>query len=260
MALSHRILTEQLQPDLYVLSEPFFSDTERGGRVIPAGTPYADAYLLLGRDRAVLIDCLMSQLDVPITETIRGLTQLPVTVYFTHGHGDHVGRETASLLRAGWPLHLPEGELDLLLGMADRFGGIQAWMNAESFLPVRPGDVVELGEVSLETFCVPGHTPGHLCYLDRVGRRCFVGDAFGTLITGRSTLRSGSLAPFLEAVEAFERWVDDPDCMLYNGHRVNVGFCPWTVSVLREKRLEMAFRLEAGEELPPLSDAFRTAR
>ena len=47
----------------------------------------------------------------------------------------------------------------------------------DSFRPVRAGDVFDLGGVTLEAFACPGHSRGHLVYLDREHRILFSGDA-----------------------------------------------------------------------------------
>ena len=242
----NRITAEQLQPDFYVFTEPWPWDSEFMGRKLPAGSPFVNAYLLIGKERAVLIDDMMSHTDPPLVQAICEITQLPVSVLFTHGHGDHVGHETGVLLEAGFPLYLPDGELDVLLGMEDFMGGVQSWMKKESFRTVRDGERFDLGGTTLECYNTKGHTDGQLCYLDRKGKRVFVGDAFGDYANEFTTLPNEAREPFLKATEEFEQWVDDPDCVMYNGHLFNVDFHPWTIAELRRRRLDMTARLRAG--------------
>lgn len=231
------IQIERLAPGFWRLNEPWFVVKNHFGHQTMPGSPHVDAYLLAGTRKAVLIDALEEQFDVPLAEVVRQLTPLPVEAYFTHGHGDHVGRETGGLLRAGIPLHLSMADFPLMLSMAEHFfGGRPDWMREESFIDIRAGETIDLGGTVLETFAMPGHTPGCICFLDRTGRRCFTGDAFGTLILGRSTLDGGSLTEFLGTVARFEDWVGDDACILYNGHASNLGGGYWTLAQLREHR------------------------
>ena len=47
-------------------------------------------YLLLGEKQAMMIDCGMD--EEPLMPIIRKITDLPVVLFCTHGHLDHVGR------------------------------------------------------------------------------------------------------------------------------------------------------------------------
>ena len=48
-----------------------------------------DAYLVVGTQRALLIDALETATGV--LQAVRGLTDLPVALAITHGHCDHAG-------------------------------------------------------------------------------------------------------------------------------------------------------------------------
>lgn len=94
----------------------------------------------------------------------RGLT--PRFVVETHLHADFVsgGRE---LVQAGAQLLAPAGsEL------------------AYAHQPLRDGDEVELGGLTLEVIATPGHTPEHLAYLLRDGTRPVALFSGGTLMAG----------------------------------------------------------------------------
>lgn len=47
-------------------------------------------------------------------------------------------------------------------------------------VPVKEGDVFDLGGVTLEVVETPGHTPGDICLLDRKHRVLFAGDMIGS--------------------------------------------------------------------------------
>jgi glyoxylase-like metal-dependent hydrolase (beta-lactamase superfamily II) len=66
----------------------------------------------------------------------------------THVHADHIscGRKLAKLVGARYVLHASAGV---------RF----------QFLPVKEGDVLDLGNVQIQVLHTPGHTPGHIALL-----------------------------------------------------------------------------------------------
>lgn len=239
--MEHTVKVTQISNNLWNINQPWYTAENKFGNMTIVGQPYADAYLICGTEKAVLIDCLMESTQPPLPDIISRLTSLPIEVYFTHGHGDHVGAETGNLLNAGYPLHLSHLDFDMMKGNADRFFGFQEWMDIKNFQDITPSEAVNLGDMELETFLIPGHTKGCICFLDRQNRRAFTGDAFGTIITGKNFIMDSSsqLSDYLDRVKAFEEWVDDDKCILYNGHLTNVGFKPWTIEKLRENRLKL---------------------
>lgn len=145
-------------------------------------------YLLLGSERALLIDCSLGTGELPTL--IRALTSLPVTVAATHAHGDHVG--------AGHQfdaVFVPEEEITLnfriqnlrcyrrkLLSNTMKKQGITEKNITGSvlrakWLPMEDGKVFELGDRTVRTFRTPGHTQGGTCFLDETQQMLFVGDS-----------------------------------------------------------------------------------
>ena len=243
--MEHTVIVRQLAPGLWHFNEPWYENKTHFGRPVTVGTPHVEAYLIAGTEKAVLIDALEDWHTPALPELIREITDLPVEVYFTHGHGDHVGAEAGNLLTAGFPMHLDLQDMDLMYEMADYFFGcVPDWMKPENFIDLKAGTTIDLGGTVLETYAVPGHTKGCICFLDRTHHVCFTGDAFGTIITGLNTLRCATLEDFLANVEAFEKWVDDDSCVLYNGHLGNVGGRFWTLAELREHRLNFPKEIE----------------
>lgn len=114
-------------------------------------------YLLLGRDRALVIDSCNGQQDY--LAAIRSLTELPLWLVNTHAHGDHVGGNR----------YFP----DTRLGEAEL-----PWYRVPECpaAPLRDGEVLDLGGKTVEVIVSPGHTPGGICLLDREDRVLFTGD------------------------------------------------------------------------------------
>jgi glyoxylase-like metal-dependent hydrolase (beta-lactamase superfamily II) len=151
------------------------------------------SYLALGEERAALIDTGYGMGDM--RGLVELLTDLPVTVVITHTHIDHIGHNTAFDDVAVFDHQFARDnasqgrDYDRLSGA---LGEGMVWMPyAEEFIPesfsipafevhrwLKDGDVVNLGERSLEIRHIPGHSPDSICLLDRSNRLLWTGDMF----------------------------------------------------------------------------------
>ena len=50
------------------------------------------------------------------------------------------------------------------------------------YIPIKEGDTIDLGNRILEIYETPGHSPGHVSYLDRANRLLFSGDTINDSI------------------------------------------------------------------------------
>jgi glyoxylase-like metal-dependent hydrolase (beta-lactamase superfamily II) len=126
-----------------------------------------DAYLILGTERAALIDALWDKND--LFDCVRNLTSLPVDVLLTHGHRDHAGEALKDFRAAGCALYLNGKDFFLLW---DDCG--QGW-----FKRLEDGMVFDLGGCRLEAIALAGHTPGGMVFLERTRQLVFTGDGTG---------------------------------------------------------------------------------
>jgi glyoxylase-like metal-dependent hydrolase (beta-lactamase superfamily II) len=99
----------------------------------------------------------------------RNLTPASVTaIFLTHGHGDHTA---AVKLFPGAQVYALATELPLI--------GDDLKVDH----PLKDGDVIEVGDVPVETFAVPGHTPGSAAFFAR--GVLFFGDSAGASKAGK---------------------------------------------------------------------------
>ena len=108
-----------------------------------------------------------------------------VRIALTHAHGDHVG--SLDKLAAALPdAEVSIGARDAKLMAGDKQlepGEPQAKLSGSyPKVKTRPARTLEPGDRvgSLETVASPGHTPGHVAYLDTRDRTLIAGDAFQT--------------------------------------------------------------------------------
>ena len=132
-------------------------------------------YLICGSERALLVDTANGYED--LAEIVRSITDLPVIVVNTHGHGDHIfGNvyfDEAWLHPADIPLH-------------DRFFGYakedmeKEGLKPAVLTPLEIGQIFDLGGVQLEVVDLKGHTAGSIGLLDKAGRIIYTGDGLNT--------------------------------------------------------------------------------
>lgn len=175
----------KIDADTYAISEP--GHWER-----------CISYLALGTRSAALIDTGLGIGN--IRRLTDSLTELPVKVLTTHVHWDHIGghglydeiyvheAEKAWLVE-GVPLPLSQIRSDLIREPLTK--PIPPQFAPDSYTPftgqptglLQDGDVIDLGGRQLLALHTPGHSPGHLCFLDTARGYLFTGDLLyqGTL-------------------------------------------------------------------------------
>jgi hydroxyacylglutathione hydrolase len=126
------------------------------------------------------------------------LLQLGVTVeriLLTHGHIDHAGgaAELAETL-GNVPIEGPDPRdgflLDGLVAQASSFG----FPGVRNVMPtrwLREGDQVSVGEHQFDVLHCPGHTPGHVVFVNPASRFAIVGDVLFRGSVGRTDFPYG---------------------------------------------------------------------
>lgn len=209
----NRFFMEQIAPDAWRLSE----GTDNKAQV--------DSYLVVGKERAAYIDSLQFMQPVSLAAKVREITDLPVDVLLTHGHSDHAGLELVNFVEAGgFTLHMSHADIELGRAMASRARDVSpevlekyvSLFSPDVMHDINEGDVFDLGGVKLEALRVAGHTPGSTCFLDREGKRCFTGDAFGEFMQLEHSLK---IKTYRDEIMRFEKNVADVyDALIWSGH------------------------------------------
>ena len=117
-------------------------------------------YLLCGTERAALIDTGMTTKNAK--EIVEGLTALPLIVINTHADRDHTAGNAAF------------AEVYMNQNEAENYRRTEG---AGAFIPVKEGDVIDLGDRPLFIIDIPGHTPGSIAVLDEKNRVLISGDS-----------------------------------------------------------------------------------
>ena len=178
----------------------------------------SDIYLLVGDKEALMID-LSNPIDWAdnAAESLRSLVAertkgLPLTITFTHQHGDHTGMLPAFIDDPSILFTLPDGDFAWL---AERFPQVKARFITE-------GEIFDLGGMEVEPIAVPGHTDGSMVYLLKDQNLLFTGDAVGSghgvwIFNEAGLQQYVSAVPYLiEYLE--EHGVDQDRLKIYGGH------------------------------------------
>lgn len=159
--------------------------TDYGNGIFAIDQEMVRAFLIVGRDKALLLDT--GAVRIPIRSTIRQMTALPVTVILTHGDGDHI--ENLPDFPDAW---MHRNDMDTVLSHAS--------CKHVRLHPIDEGELFDIGGRKLTVLFTPGHTAGSISLLDEDHKLLFAGDTvsygpvfmFGAkrnMLTYRNTLQ-----------------------------------------------------------------------
>ena len=150
--------------------------------------------LIIGSNRAALLDTGCGISD--ISQVVKELTALPVFVLNTHSHNDHIADnhrfKDIWMLDHLWSVKaqkgLPNSKMIHLVAPGMTWKPLPTNFRKEKYIIpsfkvthfFKDGEVIDLGERTLEVIHTPGHTPDSCCFLDRKNRLLFTGDMFYT--------------------------------------------------------------------------------
>lgn len=137
----------------------------------------------------------------------------------THGHIDHCGQAGVLAKELGVPIEGPHE--------ADRFwisrlddDGRKYGIDGKPFEPDRwlaDGDTVTVGNLTLDVYHCPGHTPGHVVFHHAPSKLAIVGDVIFQGSIGRTDFPLGNHQDLLDAITG-KLWPLGGDTVFVPGH------------------------------------------
>lgn len=146
------------------------------------------SYLLLGNDKALLIDTGLGVAN--IKKVVDNLTKLPLIVATTHIHWDHIGghiyfdniavyeNEEQWLINFPLPLAVVKSNLQKNnCVFPENFDiGKYTVFQGHPQIILHDNEIIDLGNRKIEVIHTPGHSPGHCCYFEIDKGYLFSGD------------------------------------------------------------------------------------
>jgi glyoxylase-like metal-dependent hydrolase (beta-lactamase superfamily II) len=141
-------------------------------------------------------------------------------ILLTHGHIDHCGATAELVRRLGLPVEGPHAEDQFWIDQLPEQGRQFGFPVLQPFVPDRyldTGDEVRVGDIALEVRHCPGHTPGHVVFVQRQHQVAFVGDVLFKGSIGRTDFPRGDFPTLIESITS-QLWPLGNDITFIPGH------------------------------------------
>ena len=155
-----------------------------------------------------------------ILDAAAGVGATIAKIFLTHGHLDHASGATALKRRTGAAIEGPHrGDAFLLEALADN-RALPGFGDAEPCTPDRwlaDGETVAFGDVAFTVRHCPGHTPGHVVFIQPEARILFCGDVLFQGSIGRTDLPGGDAPTLIHSIVE-KLWPLGDDYRFLPGH------------------------------------------
>jgi hydroxyacylglutathione hydrolase len=148
-----------------------------------------------------------------IVDALRKLELLPSLILLTHGHLDHAGgakalkglidEERAKRDLPPAPIWGPDARDQFLLDNIEQQAATFGMTGLRNVAPDRylaEGETVELGDMRFDVLHCPGHTPGHLVFVDKTQRFALAGDVLFRGSIGRTDFPYGDHEALISSI------------------------------------------------------------
>jgi glyoxylase-like metal-dependent hydrolase (beta-lactamase superfamily II) len=143
---------------------------------------FVNAFLVREEDGFTLVDTTVGGGADQLIAAARNAGAEIRRIALTHGHGDHVGSLDALKQQLGDSVEVLMPQLDARIHAGEKVVDGKppgSWPKLQTTPDVRLTGGERIG--SLEVVPTPGHTPGHVSFLDTRDRTIIVGDTFTSI-------------------------------------------------------------------------------
>ena len=154
-----------------------------------------------------------------LLESAKQNNLIPEKILLTHAHIDHAGgvHELARILNL--KIEGPHTDDQFLIDTIEEQGQMMG-IPAKKFVPdvwFNDGDQVDVGNLTLDIYLCPGHTPGHVIFVHKDSKFAIVGDVLFRGSIGRTDLPGGNHQDLLDSITS-KLWPLGNDIEFVCGH------------------------------------------
>lgn len=141
-------------------------------------------------------------------------------IWLTHGHLDHAGAATEVARKLGIKIIGPHKDDKWLLDSIPESWAKYGYNMGEACSPdvwLNDGDVVEFAGIKFDVVHCPGHTPGHVAFINKDLQLAFVGDLLFAGSIGRTDFPKGNHQDLINSITK-KLWPYGNDIRFIPGH------------------------------------------
>lgn len=141
-------------------------------------------------------------------------------ILLTHGHLDHAGGAKDIKEQLGLPIIGPHREDKFWLDGIEEHAANYNMPGLRCCTPdqwLNDGDEVTVGNITMQVYHTPGHTPGHVVFFEPTHKVAFVGDVLFKGSIGRTDFPRGNMQDLVDAITG-KLWPLGNDVTFVPGH------------------------------------------
>jgi glyoxylase-like metal-dependent hydrolase (beta-lactamase superfamily II) len=185
--------------------------------------PFAEnTYLLYDETKeCVIIDpgCYTTEEQDHLKKVIERESFIMVGLLNTHCHIDHVLGNAFVNNTYNLPLQIPENEEQTYAAVPDYATnyGFPEYVHIDAEQFIKPNQIICFGQSEVKALYVPGHSAGHVAFINESEKICVGGDVLFDGSIGRTDLPGGNFDILIKSIR--EKLFNLPDdTIVYPGH------------------------------------------
>ena len=213
----------------------------------PKSSQYNTSYLIIGDNQAIMFDAGSGERPVgsrSMRMVAEQYTTKPITLILSHFHYDHI--YDAAAFDGVTLIDRPEIRTSIEDGVftIDPWESLDMeWRSLKVATIIADGEVIDLGDRTLDIFNLPGHTTESVVLFDRVRNQVFAGDFIYRHLGGIIAFASGSDLVAYKANSTRLLQLTNSDTLFFGAHGIPQFGRDWLI--LLDNELDKIVRGDA---------------